>query len=148
MAMDRRQIEKRVRRALDMLFARDGELLQHEAAEWSVAHRLAVYIEAQFPGWHVDCEFNRQGRDGDVKRRASGKGVRPDVIVHHRRRCEIEHNLLAIELKTTASEADRGKAREYTAQPSGSRTFQYQYGLTVVLEGSPALTWFVGGEKC
>ena len=53
--MDRRQIEDCVHWALDMLYARDDALLQGNAAEWSIAHRLAVYIEDQFPGWNVDC---------------------------------------------------------------------------------------------
>lgn len=113
--MDQREIEERVQRALDILYARDGELLRNQVAEWSVAHRLAVYIEDQFPGWNVDCEFNRQGPNGDIKRRGTGEGVRPDIIVHHRGRPETSHNLLAVELKTTASKADRRKAREYTA---------------------------------
>jgi len=146
--MDQRQLDRRVRRALDMLYARDGDLLQAEAAEWSVAHRLAVYIEAQFPGWHVDCEFNRQGQTREVKRNASGDVVRPDIIIHHRGRPEPEHNLLAVEVKAAASDADYRKACEYTAPPNGSRAFQYQYGLTLVLDGTPALTWFAGGSEC
>ena len=128
--MDRRQIEGCVHRALDMLYARDDALLQGDVAEWSIAHRLAVYIEDQVPGWNVDCEFNRQGPSGEIKRQAGGDSVRPDIIVHHRGRLEREHNLLAIELKKSPSDDDQGKACEYTAPPNGARGFQYQFGVT------------------
>lgn len=146
--MDLPQIEERVLQALDMVYARDGMLLQGDSSEWSIAHRLAVYIEGQFPGWNVDCEFNRQGPKGEVKRQAGGNSVRPDIIVHHRGRPEREHNLLAIELKKGSSEPDQGKAREYTAPPNGARRFQYQFGLTLALTGPQGLTWFQEGRRC
>ncbi len=145
--MERLEIEKSVRRALDMLFARDDALLRRGGAEWSIAHRLAVYLEESFPSWNVDCEFNRQGRDDDKKRTSTGDLVRPDIIVHHRTRVEKEHNLLVIELKYAASARDSEKACEYTAPPTGERKFQYQFGLTVLLGAVPALTWFEGGEE-
>jgi hypothetical protein len=147
--MDRLEIDERVRRALDVLFARDDALLRREGAEWSIAHRLALYIEEGLPGWNVDCEFNRQGPDGDKKRTSTGNLARPDIIVHHRGRVEKEHNLLVIELKYKTSDKDSERAREYTAPPKDRREFQYQFGLTVVLGGGvPALTWFEGGKQC
>ena len=146
--MDRSDVEERVIRAVNMLFARDADLLRREASEWSVTHRLAVYIEDEFPGWNVDCEFNRQGPGADKKRRDTGDGVRPDIIVHHRGHSEPTHNLLVIEVKALASEVDCAKVREYTAAPNGFRVFQYQFGLSLVMGGTPSLTWFSEGEQC
>ena len=144
--MERSDLEGRVLEALNMLYARDASLLENDAAEWSIAHRLAVYLEQQLPGWNVDCEYNRQGPDQETKKRTAGTLVRPDIIVHHRRRIEREHNLLAIELKKAASASDSGKAREYTAPPDNERTFQYQYGLALAVVDGPRLTWFENGR--
>ena len=52
--MERRELEERLLQALAMLYARDASLLENGTAEWSIAHRLAVYLEQQFPCWNVD----------------------------------------------------------------------------------------------
>src|SRR5262249_38421683 len=109
---------------------------------------LAIYLEELLPEWNVDCEHNRQGQDGQPKKRANGKRVRPDIIVHHRGRLEPEHNLVAIELKRRSSRADDSKAREYTAAPDRYRRFQYQFGLALGLSGPRRLTWFREGREC
>jgi hypothetical protein len=92
--MNRDRLELLVCEALNMVFARDPALLDNDSSEWSVAHRLAVYLEQLLPGWNIDCEYNRQGEAGDRKERTGGKGVRPDIIVHHRGQVERDHNLL------------------------------------------------------
>jgi hypothetical protein len=140
-----RELEKIVLQALEMLYARDSFLLENDAAEWTIAHRLAVYLGEALPGWNVDCEYNRQGLDRKVKRRAIATGVRPDIIVHHRGFVQKSHNLLAIELKKDATEADSGKACEYTAVPEAERTSQYQYGLALAVR-ELQLTWFENGS--
>ena len=145
--MELSDLKQRVRQALDTLYAHDASLLDDDAAEWTIAHRLAVHLEQQLPGWNVDCEYNRQGSDHDTKKRTSGTLVRPDIIIHHRRRIEQEHNLLAIELKKAASPSDSCKACEYTAPPNDERTFQYQYGLAVAVMNGPRLIWFKNGRE-
>ena len=95
--MERSEVEEPVLRALDMLYARDSFLLEDDAAEWSIAHRLAIYLGEALPG-------------------------------------------------KNASDADSGKAREYTEQPGAERHFQYRYGLAVTLHG-PQLTWFEDGRR-
>lgn len=101
-------VEKSVRRLLD----KDEVLFRRGASEWTVAHRLGVYLEVfsdDYPEWVVDCEFNRQPFDESGSEYASnqtkkvrGETKRPDIIVHKRADPEIEFegdNLLAIELK-------------------------------------------------
>lgn len=129
-----------------MLYSRDATLLNTDASEWAVTHRLAVYVEAEFPGWNIDCEYNRQGVSEDIKRRADGSGVRPDIIVHHRGFVELEHNLLAIEIKKGVGGKDCEKVKEYTAAPIGTRKFQYQFGLALTLEGDGGFHWFENGQ--
>ena len=129
-----------------MLFARDAALLENDSSEWAVAHRFAVYLEALFPGWNIDCEFNRQGDSDNAKELADGSRVRPDIIVHHRGRPEREHNLVAIELKKVASVSDQAKLQEYTARPRGKRKFQYRHGLAIELGGNCKMTWFEDGR--
>lgn len=76
--------------ALAKLLERDAYLLRVDANERSIAHRLALYVEEQFDGWDVDCEYNRDGHEPkEIAFGAEGDGehgsrVFPDVIVHRR----------------------------------------------------------------
>ena len=94
-------IERRMNRALSYVKDFDQFLLEHAAHEQSIAHRLAVYLEREFPGYHVDCEYNRQGGTDDPKKACVTNGelsiVKPDIIVH--RRGPEGPNVLAIEVK-------------------------------------------------
>jgi hypothetical protein len=82
--------------ARDRFFAHDQFLLSTKAHERTVTHRIAVYLEQLLPGWHVDCEYNRQGVLPDPKSDGDGNRVFPDVIVHVRGR---KRNLLVLEAK-------------------------------------------------
>lgn len=148
--MDRNKLALIVQEAINMVFARDAMLMTQENSEWSIAHRLAVYLEQMLPGWNIDCEYNRQDHETDhVKKSAEGKIVRPDIIVHHRSRTQLDHNLLAIELKKkNVSQDDLKKLTDYTSPPVGKRKFQYQYGLAIDLSSNPlSLTWFEHGQQ-
>lgn len=139
-------LQEILNRAISKVLACDSELLERDASEWSIAHRLAVYLEQELPGWHVDCEYNRQGQDRDsVKRDPNGGPVRPDIVIHHRGGVEQEHNLLVIEIKKKESDSDLGKVCDYTKKPAGVRMFQYQFGLSLALKPRPKLRWFANG---
>lgn len=138
-------LETCLQQALSELRLNDAKLLEINGSEWSVAHRLAVYLEPMFRGWHVDCEYNRQG-ESDPKKRVSGRRVRPDITVHQRTKIEIEHNLLVIEIKKKKDKRDAEKACEYTSAPSGRRSFQYQWGVTMSFWPELKLDWFSNGQ--
>jgi hypothetical protein len=87
-------VRKRLWLAAQQLFLHDRYLLKHGVMECAISHRLAVYLEIGFPGWDVDCEFNK---DGDDPKLADVCGWRPDVIVH--RRGKDGPNLLSVEVK-------------------------------------------------
>ena len=97
------ELDKLVR-ALGDFYARETHLLDQDLGERTLTHRLAVHLEHRFPGWDVDCDYNRLGErrlrlpkgsivstDDD-----SGKSVFPDIVVHRR---TVPENLLAIELR-------------------------------------------------
>jgi hypothetical protein len=113
----------KVVRALGDFYTRETHLLDKDLGERALTHRLAVHLENRFPGWDVDCDYNRLGErrlrlpkalivstDDD-----SGKSVFPDIIVHRR---TVPENLLAIELRKATNhqpgEHDRHKLRAMT----------------------------------
>lgn len=141
------EVRARLRCAITQLKEQDAFLLEADVNERSLTHRLAIYIEAYFPGWDVDCEYNRMG-DGDPKRipdwrdlteepepagltrDTEGRTVFPDIIVHHRGPRE---NLLVVEVKKSGSrqlvELDQKKLRVLRDETG----LGYTYGVTVVL---------------
>ena len=151
------ELRARVLRAVNFFYARDSELLS-QRDEWAIAHRLAVYLEQEIPGWNVDCEYNKQGKGSDSKRDETGKRVRPDIILHHRQESELQHNLLAIELKRFQEElqhshpekkevSDLEKALQYTCRASGRQTYQYQYALAICFLPTLKCFWYHDGKQ-
>lgn len=120
------EIEPRIQSAVRQLQKADAFLLRNEANERTISHRLAMYLDCEFPGWDVDVEYNRAGTEGDSKRIADweqvdwkeiagdadpkqlvhdmeARTVYPDIIVHRR---GTEANLLVIELKKSGRPGD------------------------------------------
>jgi len=147
------EIKARFFVALDQLFINDsfllknganegGDKLERGAHERSVAHKLAEYLQAQFPGWYVDCEYNRDGLQ--VKTQKGQKRVFPDVIVHHR---GIKDNLLVIELKTSkeSNSKDLEKLRQFTEKGK----YEYQLGVFIRLTKNKLEKpiWYKDGQQ-
>ena len=110
-------IKERVLSAIVDLYRYDGDLLDRDANERSITHKLAEHLQRQFPEWNVDCEYNRQGKavkrlaglykKGDISDSdCEAKTVFPDIIVHKRGR---EDNLIVIEVKKRSSTSSRTK---------------------------------------
>lgn len=144
--MEFRDLKLAVEEALRLLCKHDYVLIRKDASEWAIAHRLAVYLENIIPNWHVDCEYNRQGLGNDPKVNQYAEKVRPDIILHHREMVEREHNFVVIEVKKNETDEDSDKVKDYTSPPSGKRTFQYQYGLTLSFLPELNCTWFQNGN--
>jgi hypothetical protein len=152
--MEFNDLERILKQVIAQFYRNDSSLLADRAPdsahECSIAHRLAVYLETACPVWNIDCEYNRIGQNHNIKQNTEGKKIRPDVIVHHRDKLEIEHNLLAIEVKKAASDHDSkdiGKLQDLTAKPKGKRRVQYQYGLALSFVPNLSLRWFHEGEE-
>jgi hypothetical protein len=125
--------------AVREFYAREAHLLEKDLGERTLTHRLAVQVEKQFPGWEVDCDYNRLGErtlrlprgtivstDDEI-----GKSVFPDIVVHQR---AIPNNLLAIEVRKATNhqppEHDQHKLRGLT---DPHLWFAYRIGVLLTL---------------
>src|SRR3954467_340724 len=94
--------------ALHEFYAHEAFLLEKEAGERALTHRLAVHFEKQFSGWEIDCEFDRLGDrtlrlpHGSIPSTAHplAKSIYPDIVVPQR---AIPNNLLAVEVRKSAN---------------------------------------------
>jgi len=139
-------VKYKVNIALNKLLERDRPLLLNDSSEWSVAHRLAVYIENEFDGWDVDCEYNRVD-NGSKPKYSNSRLARPDIIVHRRGRLTKDDNLIAIEIKKNATDVDDNKLKSYTSPTCINKPYQYQYGVTISFNPIPETNWFIDGQK-
>jgi hypothetical protein len=105
-------IANKVIAAVRLLLTLDKHLLQVDASERSISHRLALHLTSQFPDLDVDCEYNRDHHEtkrlslpGPCARSANtdGSPVYPDIIVHRR---GTEENVLVIEIKKSTSSSN------------------------------------------
>lgn len=140
--MNVEQINDRVKAAIEKLAKQDLYLLEKNASERCVTHRLAVYLESEFTGRSVDCEYNlgakgiktlmvlrTRKKDLVTPKRVS---VYPDIVIH--RRGQDGPNDLIIEIKkhnasSRESEFDRVKIEGYVAE------LGYKRGLLLTLPG-------------
>src|SRR5258705_13494063 len=125
--------------ALKEFYARETHLLEKDLGERTLTHRLAVHVEKQFPGWEVDCDYNRLGErtlrlpKGKIISTDDhfGKSVYPDIVVHQR---DIPNNLLAIEGRKASNhqppEHDEHKLRTLT---DPHLWFAYRIGVFLTL---------------
>ena len=56
--------------ALQEFYGRETFLFDKDLGERTLTHRLAVYLEKQFSGWQIDCDYNRLGE----RRLRTGRG--------------------------------------------------------------------------
>ncbi|OPY57646.1 MAG: hypothetical protein A4E49_00015 [Methanosaeta sp. PtaU1.Bin112] len=152
--------KRRVITAICVLYRQDRELLSMDANERSITHKLAEYLQDEFPDWNVDCEYNRLGgipkrlliRFSDEVDPKSTEAITvfPDIIVHRR---GTKQNLIVIEVKKASgqSNSDQSKTKdivkleEFTRDPN----YKYLYGLLLKLNfnGSSQLKLYLDGEE-
>jgi hypothetical protein len=138
--------------ALSEFYTREVFLFAKDLGERALTHRLAVHLEKQFPGWDVDCDYDRLGErtlrlpHGTIVSTDDhlGKSVYPDIVVHQR---EIPNNLLAIEVRKAANhqspEHDRHKLCALT---DPYLWFAYGIGVYLVLGRKSIVSdLYVGG---
>jgi len=127
MSFDNKIIKEKTEKTVRLLLHNDLFLLKNNTDELTITHRLAMYLQKEFPNWHVDTEYNR---DKDQVKKLDEEVVRPDINVHIR---NTANNLLVIEVKKSDNleqvERDRTRLKKFTS-PSGK--YRYQLGLLVV----------------
>lgn len=133
--------------ALHLLYDRDANLIALDANERSLTHRLAVHLTPLFPGWDVDCEYNRDGAESkridevedqlrehgegeDSSRDTRGRTVYPDIIVHRRKTHE---NLVVVEVKKSSSRIPDTLDRLKVDALCLMERYRYRYGFLIRL---------------
>jgi hypothetical protein len=171
---ERDRVERSVRECINELLKNDLCLLQKDASERTITHKLAEYLQNRIPDLHVDCEYNRNVEDGpdtgkilDMFRAEREEIIRncpseddlltvstyPDIIVH--RRLTNTENFLVIEVKKANSQVkhayDHAKLMAFTDSGDG-KPYHYKYGVFILLDTKtdspkePKLTWFINGK--
>jgi hypothetical protein len=146
------EVRERIVSAYRMFLKNDSHLLEVNANERSLTHKLAEYLQIVFPEYHVDCEYNRimtspktilpwdkklnkltkelENQTTTEERKkvlenilTNGVSVYPDIIIHHRGTGD---NFLVIEAKkTNNSENDEDKLFVY------KRDLHYQFAVFI-----------------
>lgn len=133
-------VERKVDLAIRLLQDKDYPLLVVNSSERSIAHRLACYLENEFKGYNVDCEYNRNEQKPKMLMRTWGKNkkfrikkdVYPDIIVH--KRGNNKNNLLVIEIKKTSNKSQKERDLDLLklkAYMHKGDDYQYKYGMFI-----------------
>ena len=147
--------EKKIRKslsiALELLLKNDFFLLKEAVHERSIAHKLAEYLQIQFPKWNVDCEYNRKGIEPkrlegikDCEEDRKTNRIFPDIIIHKR---NSDENLFVIEMKKDNPDpkCDIMKLKLLT---NLAGDYHYSFGLFINFENlKPKLRWFKDGKE-
>lgn len=167
--MENEKVKAKVRLAVDKFRQKDKALIQVDANERSISHKIALYLQEQFEadGWHVDCEYNRYGAD-DKKDAVlfeelgawlhcqvpitdeDATSIFPDIIVHRRKTPD---NLLVVEIKksTTASNSNLD-IQKLEALTTKQYKYKYQLGLHLIISMdlydnfTDSYTWYEDGK--
>jgi hypothetical protein len=131
-------MEKRLAAASLIFLTKNAELLQSRVSERAMTHKFAEALQSVFPSWHVDCEYNRDGRIPktiDLPRNPD-KNIFPDIIIHRR---GSDENLLVIEAKPSdASKQDvYYDEQKLAAYISGRLGYRYALLLTFIVGRVP-----------
>ncbi len=130
------EINRIVRGALSRVMHDDADLLRFEVHERAFTHRLAVYLEKAFEGWHVDCEYNRQDGLANNPKMLTIDGMErrafPDIIVHRRGAWDpqLRNNLLAVEVKPPWGD-EKEVAKDHRKLPRCLADHHYQFAVFV-----------------
>ena len=131
------EIIERFKVSLQAFLSKEAYLLQVDANERSITHKLAEHLQCVFPDWHVDCEYNRDGHEPKQISLPNGRytNVFPDVIVHRR---GTNQNLLVVEVKKSSvgddgADFDRQKLQGYL------ESLHYQVGIFIVFNTDDSL---------
>lgn len=139
--MKENEIKSKLKVAISVFLNLHQTLLEIDVNERSITHKFAECLAPLFPGWDVDCEYNRVG--SDPKRLYSdlvsikpekvesddteGTTIYPDIIIHHRNESELGNNLLVIEAKKNPSDSDRKK--DIDKIRAIKKELKYKYGV-------------------
>lgn len=151
---------KKIGQAIKILFSKDSYLLENNSSERSITHKIALYLESQYPDYEVDCEYNLNAKDPrqrktiyfDINTHPEVMNVRqgrrihalsgdeqielsivPDIIIH--KRGHNKNNCAIIEVKKSTQNPneiafDQKKLCYYTSEKC---LFRYPAGYLIIL---------------
>ncbi len=137
----------KVRKAIAVLLKKDKDLFDINVNERSITHKLAEYLQLEFPDYNVDCEYNRHSdmvkylyvpNKENERDDIEAKTVFPDIVVHKRK--ADEYNLLVVEVKKVRNleeienkprriEFDKQKLKAFTREE-----YRYKLGILIVFQ--------------
>jgi len=174
--MNDNEIKELLIKSIQDFFKDDIYLLEKDLSERAITHRLAVCLENNSSGFHIDCEYNGHTETGHRKivkmlrsnaeqlaiiREKDGDNeiinryVFPDIIVHKRGPSDPGANVLIVEAKKSTSTVnekyDLEKLKRYTS-PEYENELVYSLGVFVLFKIHPEhpayeLKWFKNGEE-
>src|SRR2546428_1617778 len=136
--MKRVDFLRKIDGAIEKVYKKDADLIDLNANERAIAHRLAVYLEGVIPGTNVDCEYNRYGAVRtpkalpgieSCKEKKEKDWIIPDILIHVRK-SEDRDNFAAFEIKCL-SKLDNCDARKLAGLTSRDGRFKYDFGVGV-----------------
>ncbi len=172
--MEALKIKGKIESALRKVLKNDKYLLEKDINERTIAHKLATYLQSEFRGYNVDCEYNGNVlRDDDKKyidilkyelqtlgdlsekektidKEIIERHVFPDIIIHRRGTAD---NFYIIEIKKSTSKIpsyyDELKLKSYTSSEHGN-DLKYKLGVFIkflagVIEPTYDLKWYTEG---
>ena len=111
--MEKEEVYEKIEKAFAKLLENDKYLLDVNINERSLTHKLAEYLQEEFPEWNVDCEYDRDALDAKrLQLNVHKSKVYPDIIVHHRGDKK-NNNLIAIEAKKVKEGENIEETEEY-----------------------------------
>ncbi len=165
--MDDEEIFDKICRGICDFEEMDIDLLDKNASERSISHKLAEHIQRYFPNHNVDCEYNRN--EGDIKKLRSklnvgvnlepddldAKAVFPDIIIHKRGKkvnlavIEVKKEKHVVEKDSNSWNLDKKKLESFTKE---NGDYKYKLGLFLIAYTKDKKliinNVFEGGEDC
>ena len=166
-------LKEKINRALDKVKLNEQKIIANNISERAITHKLAEYLQIEFPDYNVDCEYNRNSDFGpnkpkyldiyeynqkriknlkDVSMFKDQVSTYPDIIVH--KRFSNEKNYLIIEVKKDNNvsdwDIDTYKLEGFTSS-TDTNGYGFKFGLhiTFFVEEKwrqPNLEWYKNGE--
>ena len=155
-----KSIQEALDRALIKLRRNEIDIISNDISERAITHKLAEYLQKEFPDYNVDCEYNRDYTRGhghpkslyllnnDLDKVLNSQKLSndsfqsiaecvttyPDIIVHRRK--SNASNLLLIEMKKCSSkvscEFDDQKLKAFTGNLNGNE-YDFHFGVLLLL---------------
>jgi hypothetical protein len=126
-AIERKDIEAKLREAGDTLYRTEKRLIDTRTHERTIVAHFASYLRALFDGWDVDTDYNREGNEERPKQDRDGLII-PDIIVHVGG-SKSGPNLLAAQVKGYWNRESREKDEDDLRRLCAEYNYRFLYRL-------------------